>query len=138
MTTLCFSMSSPFFSSGLAMWSPAPVANRSLITATVTPTPLITMPVSSFHHKPVYDPPACLVCGLPHPVHESSSYLLNDQSTISTPEPNIITPHEVVVFRRRSQGRSSILASCAYYIRSLWKRFVYQKRLIHPAKRRYR
>ena len=148
-------MNSPFFTSGLAMWSPAPITNNRSLISTITTTVAPTPPTFtnddesySFHHKPVYDPPACLVCGLPHPPQDTSSYLLRDQSTITPPEePSLLTSYHTipnnnsnnqsVVFIQRPSPQRSWIKSCIYQIRHFWKRFVHHKRPIYPSKRRY-
>lgn len=156
--------SSPFFTSGLAMWSPAVVVNprlppSSTLTAPDTLTTTTTDPSamamhSSFYHQPLYEPRLCVLCGLPHRApdgHGKSlnecdsdvlSYLFHDHSTVSDVSPehfpdltDATKPDRVIFVRSPSYHKRSWWKACLVYIRLLFKKILYHKQHVHPSKR---
>lgn len=155
---------SSFFSSGLAMWSPAlSDADRSCTvktvatsTAALSSTPTATVfPYFQYHHEPVYDPPTCAVCGLPHRARRLNLEMLrdlNDQSTLSSASCPSYDPDEREIIADKKNHLSIIVGDCPprrgklgcfgcirlvlRCVRACWRRVFPRRKAVYPSRTR--
>lgn len=157
-SSFVYMSSSPFFTSGLAMWSPAVVVNpRPQPTSTLTAPDTLTAPTdpsafdmhqqhASFYHQPLYEPRICVLCGLPHKAPDANgvkslnecdsdvlSYLFHDHSTVSDVSPE----HLSDMTDTTKPDRVIYVRTPSFRKRSWWKaclvyiRLLFQKILYH-------